>query len=101
MTIQTHTPKPWKAHGIMVQDTADTLGGMARIVMPGNQFAFCTNHADAKLIAAAPDLLFALQSLLCEFNSRTAMIESCDLDFAETEAIKAAENAIAKAGGNL
>lgn len=58
-----HTPGPWRARGIMVTDTTDTLGGMARIEMPGANFAFCTNHADARLISAAPELLQACNDL--------------------------------------
>lgn len=69
-----HTPGPWVASGVMVGDTTDTLGGMFRIKMPEDQFAFCTNEHDKRLIAAAPELLEAcaaayerlLEEMVCE-----------------------------------
>ena len=63
--MSTHTPKPWKASGVMVKDTTDTLGGMFRIITGDNeQFIFCTNEKDRHLIAAAPDLFAACQEAL-------------------------------------
>lgn len=59
-----------------------------------------TQVANAQLMCAAPDLLSALQALLSEWRSRTALIESCDLTEAEQSAEQAAENAIAKAAGS-
>jgi hypothetical protein len=51
------------------------------------------------LFYAAPDLLKALKMLLDEFNSRTALIETCDMDDDELKAIKLSEQAISKAEG--
>jgi hypothetical protein len=89
-----HTPGPWKAYGVMVKDTPDTLGGMARIEMPQGEFAFCTNHADAALIAAVPDLLEALKLLTQAIDLGTLNIRK---DFHLINAHACATKAIAKA----
>lgn len=66
--VAQHTPTPWKAHGVMVKDTTDTLGGMYRIEMPNGEFAFCTQHEDAHFICRAvnshADLVEALRDVL-------------------------------------
>ena len=54
---------------------------------------------NCRLISAAPELLAALEALLSEWRSRTALIETCDLTTEESEAESLAESAIAKARG--
>jgi hypothetical protein len=65
----------------------------------GQEGAEC--HANAQLIAAAPLLVEALENLLSEFESRTALIETCDMDDDELASMDAARAALAKAKGEL
>lgn len=49
--------------------------------------------------APEPDLLTACKDLLSHFQSRTALIETCDMDDDELRALAAAETAIERAEG--
>lgn len=96
------TPGPWQvddcrdAHGFTTIRRADrTPHGNLKEQPISTVF----EDGDASLISAAPDLLAALENLLSEFKSRTALIESCDMDPDEESAMDAAEEAIAKARG--
>jgi hypothetical protein len=57
------------------------------------------HNANAHLISACPDLLEACRALLEKFNSRTALIETCDMTDGELKAVKKTEQAISKATG--
>lgn len=91
-----HTPGPWKAGSASVSapETEDRLGLSVRI-HGGNG---ADNRANARLIAAAPDLLAALEALL-------PMVAEWHAEFPrhigdkEPPAIQAARAAIAKATG--
>ena len=57
-----HTPGPWSTTGSMIQSEYKTFGGVfvAQVV----DHASGEHIANARLIAAAPELLEALQSVL-------------------------------------
>jgi hypothetical protein len=63
-----HTPGPHRQYGKFVSDTLETMGGMYLIrtgADAGNEFlGAAVKQEDAKLWAAAPDLLAALSMLL-------------------------------------
>jgi len=84
-----HTPGPWTAHKM--------AGGMI-CVAPPNRIAVadCCDMGDALLIAAAPDLLAALQAVVIELDAvhRSDRFSSAD------DALAAANAAIAKAFGH-
>jgi hypothetical protein len=64
----THTPGPWK-------DKPSIHGNQYRYVQIGKDETYTTLEvlpADAKLIAAAPDLRDALEGLLAEVDAMTA-----------------------------
>ena len=85
MTTQ-HTPGPWTTDGKAETDTLDIVSPLGRVAMLD-----CSHDLmleDARLIAAAPDLLAALEELLNALPSATTH-----------PAIKAARAAIAKATG--
>lgn len=93
--MNAHTPGPWKAtdkvgNNIFHID-ASTRGGVA----------FCDNEANAALIAAAPDLLEAMEALFKE----CAMVHKYGGEIYNQKeadaAIQAAKAAIAKAKGEL
>ncbi len=63
----------------------------------GRNVAVTYDSKDAPLVASAPALLEALRALLYEFQSRTALIETCDMADSELAAVKAAEQAIYQA----
>lgn len=61
MTISKHTPGPWR---VGIADWSDA--GNARYELHGIK---TISVADARLIAAAPDLLASLQRMLAQFES--------------------------------
>ncbi len=91
-----HTPGPW--HLISVGDGPETLAvadatrtSLLTVVTEGRTyFAGVYEDADARLIAAAPDLLDALKDALC-------CLEVCGKDY--DYAVGKASAAIAKATG--
>ena len=95
-----HTPGPWTMnrhpghpHGLAII-TKDIAPGawLAEVVAYTNG----THYANARLIAAAPDLLAALADLLAEFNQHVP--EDCACPKARSAADNA-RAAIAKARG--
>lgn len=96
-----HTPGPWKItslarngvinHRVHFPGTAEFTGTCVATVEPedDNGAAARVADANAKLIAAAPDLLEALQTLLAQYRKGRT---SNDLFIAHSEA------ALAKAG---
>lgn len=61
-----HTPGPWAVNGIAIDAGVTTVCWMAEPPQyAGDTAKFCDNDkANARLIAAAPDLLAALESIL-------------------------------------
>jgi hypothetical protein len=101
MTMK-HTPGPW------TQDTDDiidpvyqmSLGQQWRAVGLSDEDGFASvialcHPANAKLIAAAPEMLEALEAIIAKFNENPDDLETMDAG------IKIAEAAIAKATGPL
>jgi len=88
-----HTPGPWQIHpnrNWAVSTLTDADGAVDLI-------AECGFIEDARLIAAAPELLTALEALLTEFESRVALVD--ELTPPESLAMHYAQDAIAKAKG--
>ncbi len=89
-----HTPGPWKC------DLSDDHGGVYSIAGPDDEYGAATlelSEENARLIAAAPDLLTALKALVLEVElkdnpSDEGASEHC-------EQMDAARSAIAKAEG--
>ncbi len=94
MTDQ-HTPGPWKVAG-------DDINGQAIVRGEHVEVATCWHHclgsleikmrANARLIAAAPDLLEACQTL-------STLLDTDDWIYQVDRAVKQAQAAIAKARG--
>lgn len=91
-----HTPGPWRQDGRLVIDTRDDAVAMVNVARE-----VTTAHADARLIAVAPDLLAALrdaQTAFRKIGERRYHTERDAHDIAR-EADKAISAAIAKAEG--
>jgi len=90
MTTQ-HTPGPWTTDGAARTGDLDVISPIGRITLIDCEFSDESEDvltANARLIAAAPDLLAALEGLLNALPSATTH-----------PAIKAARAAITKATG--
>ena len=91
-----HTPGPWRASSqCIVEPTNATVA----ITMANACDSVEQRDANARLIAAAPDLLEALKDLLDRAERQAAgmLVEaSCEVWYAHRDAARAA---IAKAGG--
>ena len=101
-TKTNHTPGPW-THYYHTTDLALIVGsardGIARILPSGNREK---DTANAKLIAAAPDLLAALNRLLRAFEADVEQVPSMDIVTSwetNSQAVQAARTAISKAEG--
>lgn len=79
------TPGPWKSDGENVFPVTDDGNGLIAEVMLRDEVA-----ANAALIAASPDLLKALQDMVCAFEGS---------DRSYHPSLEAAKKAIAKAEG--
>lgn len=86
-----HTPGPWKTHALTKSHGIYDQTGTS-VAKVGDAFGVCAERraADARLIAAAPDLLEALRNL-------TLTAARYLPDYNEHPDIQAAEAAIAKA----
>lgn len=94
-----HTPGPWSVVDGHYPSMREIHGPSFKIniVMSATDLNFqdyLSRSADARLIAAAPDLLEALDGMLMEFNEKMAGVTHDEL-----AAIHAARRAIAKAKG--
>ena len=88
-----HTPGPWKTDGSgMSVYSANTRLDFAPIVAAavGNEKSLAQLRADAQLIAAAPDLLYALEEALHLIETLTPL---------EGSTVRIVRAAIAKATG--
>jgi len=70
-TEQKHTPGPWVVDGDVIRGDQQRNGSisvasMLDVSYPYGRRAGESKHANARLIAAAPELLEALQALLAE-----------------------------------
>jgi len=88
-----HTPGPWRFQ----QDGGEPYWSVDMPRPDGEEYGSAnamvyTNEADARLIAAAPDLLAALIRMRDEFNSYVDCPSKCD-------AVSMAFQAVEKAGG--
>lgn len=100
-----HTPGPWEAEGTSILSRYAVFP--ATIVCDvgtrneafGIKDAQAVREANARLIAAAPDLLHACESLLCEVDRRCG--GKCDGDSSLVSAADAARSAISKATGKV
>jgi hypothetical protein len=98
-----HTPGPWKVSGcrmarkgfenpmIECGETHEPL--IAELL--GQDRAWETKIANARLIAAAPELLEACKAAVTQFEA------NADYAFSDREVIKAIQSAIAKAEGTI
>lgn len=92
MTVQKHTPGPWIARKTGGQGWPGQSGWAIDFNEDQEQVVdFVYEAADAKLIAAAPDLLVALQGLL------TAYEDPGNTGSTHDDKVQAARAAIAKA----
>jgi hypothetical protein len=97
-----HTPGPWKdgplfgreTRGVFWTDTSKPGRWQRRVDDKGEFLA-----ADARLIAAAPDLLSALRSIVAECKGPERPYSSDS--FLPAQFIEAAQAAIARAEGRL
>lgn len=95
MSVATHTPGPWEVHPRNRFDFSEVLAGDLRVaIIPEWPLLLAENTANARLMAAAPDLLASLVEML-EFAD---MGEIHDEETAE--AVARAQAAIAKAEGS-
>jgi hypothetical protein len=110
----THTPGPWRVEeSSHKQEFSHWIGSLSRHVMPrqstiaGVVNAGAESDANARLLAAAPELLAALRDVLAQFDAgyfvRNTDSDGCS-DWAlkagePLRAIAAAKVAIAKAEG--
>ncbi|HNR55119.1 MAG TPA: hypothetical protein PKJ19_08135 [Flavobacteriales bacterium] len=100
MSNTKHTPGPWKVHFVQnahtyaVYDKTETMRHIAEVSTPFGVDGDRIGHANANLIAAAPELLEALATFI-EYHDK-----EMPLSF-DTDAMWAnARAAIAKATGN-
>ncbi len=87
-----HTPGPWKNQYPRIYSKTGSK------LIEVDEYMACT-ICDAALIAAAPDLLEALQGILGYFDSGNSVSVSQATIKAGSDEIKAARAAIAKATG--
>ena len=93
-----HTPGPWQwtqHFDPTISIYKDGFGQIARLY----DSSAGTGKANARLIAAAPDLLEALQGILGYFDSGNSVSVSQATIKARSDEVKAARAAIAKATG--
>lgn len=84
-----HTPGPWKMDGRLIIDSRSDAVAMVNIAR-----AVTTAHCDSRLIAAAPDLLAALQGLL-----ETSALNEDAIEESDYMLVANARAVIAKATG--
>jgi hypothetical protein len=93
---QQHTPGPWKANAIakgrIIGDASAQGAEKIQINNSNATVATVYRPSDARLIAAAPDLLKALKLLLCYYQpnrSEQPVFMKGDTDFARAALAKA------------
>jgi hypothetical protein len=99
MSEAKHTPGPWQVDPEPSSDGSLLVWGDTRSPRGGEVVAWCNseltrNHADARLIAAAPELLAACRAWIAYLDPRDNLYSH-----EETELIRQMQAAIAKARG--
>lgn len=97
-----HTPGPWEIGERVPTARIDN----ARMIRPADHHNYeygataiiGTSEADARLISAAPDLLYALRFYMAQFG-QDLIIRGIDFDASQVQADKIARDAIFKATG--
>jgi len=93
MTMTTHhTPGPWNVTGLYVREQDGGLVASINDLWHGQKTPKAEKNANARLIAAAPDLLAALEELLWS-ASRTSLETDGDYSNAFTAARAAIDKA--------
>jgi hypothetical protein len=105
MSNEKHTPGPWPLNLRTVTDSAGCVTTHAEIGPGWSEGRYmsvsgCIDEADARLIAAAPELLEALQDLLEDHVRTLGYVYDQDDDPEESALVRFARAAIAKATGS-
>lgn len=99
-----HTPGSWVfAYGsVYREDTLHDESSIRIALMDRNEphTTPCERDANARLIAAAPDLLAACEAALRRLEHYTADTETCDLGVPDERALALIREAILKAKGD-
>ncbi|NNM75011.1 hypothetical protein [Enterovirga aerilata] len=89
-----HTPKPWAINPMVVQIDAMNGDGyivpVCQMLWPTDERSEAETYANARLIAAAPDLLDALKDIVASYESYRA----AEGDDDTSDSIELAEAAI-------
>ena len=90
-----HTPGPWTVHSCEMRPHHEITAECGRRIATQNDYHDGQDKANARLIAAAPELLTALRALLacpamCEDTAEPETVKAYDLAM---DAISKAENA--------
>jgi hypothetical protein len=91
-----HTPGPWKATGLRVFSANDAWAGIVASALTTTS-NYGTAKANARLIAAAPDILAALKAAVAVLNAEGIVYG--DSDEEPLDVLREAEAAIEKAEG--
>lgn len=98
--MSAHTPGPWKLDGVMAMDSplwiVSIPGEQARIEIADYS---SESEANARLIAAAPDLLEALEDMVFLADGAMAAANRDGAEYRPDEELRDAKAAIAKARG--
>lgn len=94
MPVTKHTPGPWFIDGNVIRGDKQRNGSISiactlNIAYPYGRWSGESEQANARLIAAAPELLEALQDMVDYYGTASASVE----------ALHKARSAIAKATG--
>lgn len=95
MNAQKHTPEPWRVASEKTrQHWTDIKTGENIVAQVQNIHDTDTEHANARLIAAAPDLLEALQGLvIASYGASPYVHANCHVDTHQNAANNALINA--------
>jgi len=100
MTTTQHTPGPWnydEYNGSLWITDDSGIGTIAQLIPEPNKGIWDEDKANARLIAAAPELLAALQSLIQYLPEEDIYYEDASAYRQISAAVERAEGVIAKA----
>ena len=92
----TYTPSPWGAHKCYV---LDDHGNKVAVACPAENIGQGDPFANARLIAAAPELLAALEAIVLRFHDFVIAAKVSASEFESADVVIQARAAIAKAEG--